>query len=240
MKAFGLFLILVLLHQAHSKDFTHYIQGTGSTREEAIHNALMNGINEYYGVTIGSKVTFNSGMIVENKTIIVHESKGIKYKVTNVEFTDKYKNIFRAYLKITFQKFTPSEGLWRSAIVPGWGQYYKGSKLKGTIGLAGTSSLMVAGFLSANHSNDMNEKSKSSYSNFNRSYYHDEATKYHQLSTVFYGVAAGLYALNLFDAVASPVGHTSLGTNLYGKINLQIQPVFSNNLVGCQLSIQLQ
>jgi hypothetical protein len=86
----------------------------------------------------------------------------------------------------------------------------------------------------------MNEKSKSSNSNYNRNYYHDEATKYHQLSMIFYGTAIGFYALNVFDAVASPVGHNSLGTNLFGTRNLQIQPVFSNNIVGCQFSITLQ
>jgi hypothetical protein len=240
MRFTTLILLLVLINTASGNNVTEYVQGEGSTRDEAIHNALINGVNEFYGVSIGSQTTYKSGQIAENKTVLFRQGEGLKYKVIKVDFADKYKNIFRAYLKITFQKFTPSEGLWRSTIVPGWGQYYKGSPVKGAIGLLGTSSLVISGVLSANHSNDMNEKSKSSNSNYNRNYYHDEATKYHQLSMIFYGTAIGFYALNVFDAVASPVGHNSLGTNLFGTRNLQIQPVFSNNIVGCQFSITLQ
>lgn len=216
--------LIVLAIPALGKSITEYVQGEGSTREEAIHNALMNGINEFYGVTVGSKVTFNRGQVAENKTIIVRKGEGIKYKVTSIEFTDKYKTDYRAYLKITFQRFTPTEGLWRSAVVPGWGQFYKGSPVKGSIALIGTSGLVVAGILSANHSSEMNDRSQSSRSQYNRDYYHDEATKYHQLSLLFYGVAAGLYALNIFDAVASPLGFSRLEANILDNTRIQFEP----------------
>ena len=235
-----LFLTVITI-PVSGKNITEYTQGEGSSREEAIHNALMNGMNEYYGVTVGSKVTFNSGRIAENKTVIVRKGEGIRYKVTSIEFTDKYKTDYRAYLKITFQRFTPSEGLWRSAIVPGWGQYYKGSQYKARLALLGTTSLVISGLLSANHSNEMDDRSKSSVSSYNRNYYHDEATKYHQLSLIFYGVAAGLYALNIFDAVSSPVGHSTLGTDLLSDQGFQFKPIFVNTsenriVVGCRLS----
>ncbi len=234
-------MLSVITIPVSGKSITEYTQGEGSTRDEAIHNALMNGINEYYGVTIGSKVTFNSGRIAENKTVIIRKGEGIRYKVTSVEFTDKFKTNYLAHLKITFQRFTPAEGLWRSAIIPGWGQYYKGSQYKAGLALLGTSSLVVAGILSANHSNEMDERSISSRSQFNRDYYHDEATKYHQLSLVIYGVAAGLYALNIFDAVSSLVGHSTLGTDLLSDQGFQFKPIFVNTsenriVVGCRLS----
>ena len=212
-----------------AKNITIYTQAEGSTREEAIHNALLNGINEFYGVSVGSEVTFNSGKLTQNKTVIVRKGEGIKYKVTNVEFTDKYKTAYRAHLKITFQQFTPVEGLWRSALVPGWGQYYKGSTTKGAIALAGAATFLISGVLSANHSNEMDEKSLSSRSNFNRDYYHDEATKYYQLSSIFYGIAAGFYALNIFDAVSAPVRHSKLDNNIFSNSNINIVPYCQKN-----------
>jgi hypothetical protein len=240
MKSIIAVLIIGLFSQVYSKNFTEYTQGEGSTRNEAIHNALLNGLNEFYGVSISAQTILESGQLTENKTVIIHLGEGVKYKVMQVDFVDKYKITYRANLKITFQKFTPAEGLWRSALIPGWGQYYKGSPVKGAIGLVGTSSLVIGGILSANHSNNMNEKSINSHSNFNRSYYHDEANTYHQLSLICYGIAAGVYALNVFDAVASPVGHSSLGDKLFGLGNVDIHTVFSRTFTGCQLSVLLR
>jgi len=205
---------------------------------------LMNGINEFYGIDIASKVRFSSGRIEEDKTVIIRKGEGIKYKVTNVEFTDKYKSKYRAFLKITFHQFKPTEGLWRSAIVPGWGQFYKGSPIKAGIALLGTSGMVVSGILSANHSNEMDDRSRSSRSQYNLEYYHDEATKYHQLSLLFFGVAAGLYALNIFDAVAAPLGFSSLQQDLFGKAQFQIEPIgldqYATHLAtGCKLTIRI-
>lgn len=95
-------------------------------------------------------------------------------------------------------------GLWRSAIVPGWGQFYKGSYVKGGIILGGTVGL-VAGIIytDSQRSDYVKKIGKTHDANIKKSY----ATKRDHFATgrnVCIGALAALYVYNLIDAVVAP------------------------------------
>lgn len=106
----------------------------------------------------------------------------------NVELTTKYG----------------AQGFWRSAIVPGWGQFYKGSYLKGGLILGGTVALAGGIILTENQRADYEKKiNKTHDAEIKRSY----ATKRDNLATgrnICIGAAAALYVYNLIDAIVAP------------------------------------
>lgn len=97
-----------------------------------------------------------------------------------------------------------ARGLWRSAIVPGWGQFYKGSYLKGGLILGGTVGLVVGTIYTESQRSDyVNKIGKTHDVNIKKAY----ATKRDHFATgrnVCIGALAALYVYNLVDAVVAP------------------------------------
>ena len=95
-------------------------------------------------------------------------------------------------------------GLWRSAIVPGWGQFYKGSNLKGGLILGGTVALIGGIIFTENQRTDYaNKILKTHDAAIKRSY----ATKQDHFATgrnICVGALAALYVYNLVDAIVAP------------------------------------
>lgn len=106
----------------------------------------------------------------------------------NVELTAKYG----------------ARGLWRSVIIPGWGQFYKGSNLKGGLFLGGTAALAAGIVFTENQREAYMRRIKQTHSvNLIRSY----QTKRDHFATarnVCIGAAAALYVYNLIDAAVAP------------------------------------
>lgn len=95
-------------------------------------------------------------------------------------------------------------GLWRSAIVPGWGQFYKGSNLKGGLILGGTVGV-IAGviYTDCQRSDYVRKIGKTHNADIKKAY----ATKRDHFTTgrnVCIGALAALYVYNLIDAVVAP------------------------------------
>lgn len=106
----------------------------------------------------------------------------------NVELTTKYG----------------ARGLWRSAIVPGWGQFYKGSNLKGGLILSGMVALAGGIIFTENQRADYEKKiAKTHDAEIKRTY----ATKRDNFATgrnICIGATAALYVYNLIDAIVAP------------------------------------
>lgn len=105
---------------------------------------------------------------------------------------------------ISTTTFYAGHGLWRSAIVPGWGQFYKGSYLKGGLILGGTVAL-AAGIIYTNsmRSDYANKIAKTHITENKRTY----ATKRDNFTTgrnICIGGLAALYVYNLVDAIVAP------------------------------------
>ena len=109
-----------------------------------------------------------------------------------------------------------ARGLWRSMIIPGWGQFYKGSTLKGGLILGGTAVLAGGIIFTENQRADYVKKIRSTHNaNLIKSY----RTKRDHFATarnICIGAAAALYIYNLVDAVVAP-GASRLVVHNYGR-----------------------
>ena len=97
-----------------------------------------------------------------------------------------------------------ARGLWRSAIVPGWGQFYKGDSLKGSLFL-GVTVLLAGGItfcecmrqdriIKTQQTHDLNQLRQFSA----------DISNYALGRNICIGAAAALYVYNLIDAVVAP------------------------------------
>ncbi len=123
-----------------------------------------------------------------NLTILYAKSLNGTPNFDDVELTTKYG----------------AHGLWRSAIVPGWGQFYKGSNLKGGLILGGTVALVGGIIFTKNQRTDYVGKiAKTHDAKIKRAY----ATKRDHFATgrnICIGAVAALYVYNLIDAIVAP------------------------------------
>ena len=95
-------------------------------------------------------------------------------------------------------------GLWRSMIIPGWGQFHKGANLKGGLILGGTAVLAGGIVFTENQRAGYVRRIHQTHDvNLIRSY----QTKRDNFATsrnICIGAAAALYLYNLIDAIAAP------------------------------------
>lgn len=104
--------------------------------------------------------------------------------------------------EISFSYKYGAAGLWRSALVPGWGQMYKGSTGKG-LGILVGETLMIGGIiLCENRRADYTAKINETHDINKKRSYSDLSNNYEIGRNVCIGAAAALYIYNIIDAVA--------------------------------------
>lgn len=168
---------------------------------------------------------WNNGKLTEQieydatTTTSVHGAEIQMYAEKKAEYGayDKYGNYV---LNILYAKSNPGQipqfddidlttkygarGLWRSAIIPGWGQFHKGSYLKGGLMLGGCAVLAAGIIFTENQRTDYIQKiGKTHDANLKRAY----ATKRDHFATgrnICIGAVAALYVYNLIDAIVAP------------------------------------
>jgi len=95
-------------------------------------------------------------------------------------------------------------GLWRSAIIPGWGQYHKGAVLKGSLILGG-SALLAGGIVFFNDQRrDYLRKIGRTHDRHLIGSYTTRSDHMTTARNVTIGALAALYIYNLVDAIAAP------------------------------------
>ncbi len=95
-------------------------------------------------------------------------------------------------------------GLWRSALVPGWGQMYKGSKLKGGLILGGVALSAIAAVYTDNMAADYYSKMSQTYDTDAIRSYKTKGDQFVVARNVSIGAACALYLYNIIDAVVAP------------------------------------
>ncbi|MBR3976770.1 MAG: hypothetical protein IKJ95_02985 [Bacteroidaceae bacterium] len=93
-------------------------------------------------------------------------------------------------------------GFWRSAILPGWGQWHKGSKVKGFAFLA-SEAAAVAGIIVSENMRASYIKKAKEQPKFVKEY-SNKADNWENGRNVCIGVAAGIWLYNIIDALVSP------------------------------------
>ena len=98
-------------------------------------------------------------------------------------------------------KFSP---VWRSIILPGWGQFYKEQPTKGYIIALSEAVLIPTAIILQNLKSTAEVDAQNSRnSQVLRNYYTDEANTYMNLSTAVYVLAGAIYIYNIVDAIIS-------------------------------------
>ncbi|MDE6303598.1 MAG: hypothetical protein K2M01_02125 [Paramuribaculum sp.] len=97
-----------------------------------------------------------------------------------------------------------ASGLWRSAIVPGWGQFYKGSVLKGGLMLGGTVALVGGIIYTETTRQDYMNKISKTHNAGNIREYKNRADNFALGRNICIGGLAALYVYNIIDAIVAP------------------------------------
>ena len=95
-------------------------------------------------------------------------------------------------------------GLWRSMIVPGWGQFYKGGKAKGAMFLGGTAVLAGGMVYCQSRITNSRNLAAQTYNPEHLRIYSRRISNFSTARNVCIGAAAAFYVWNLVDAVVAP------------------------------------
>lgn len=97
-------------------------------------------------------------------------------------------------------------GLWRSAIVPGWGQMYKGSYVKGGLVLGGCVAFAGGIIFTENQRQAYISNISKTHDAAAKQVYANRANNFGIARNVCIGGIAALYIYNIIDAIAAPGG----------------------------------
>ena len=96
-----------------------------------------------------------------------------------------------------------ARGFWRSMIIPGWGQFHKGSNVKGSLILGGCA-ILAGGIIFTEHTRaDYVAKLKQTHDIHLIQSYQNKRNHYAMARNICIGAAGALYLYNLIDAIAA-------------------------------------
>jgi hypothetical protein len=140
----------------------------------------------------------------------------------------------------SFQPYIPAytdrygvDAIWRSAILPGWGQLYKGSKTKGLFIMGGEVALAVGIVATENLNASYRKKINESHNADHIQTYAGKADNMQNIRNICIAGAAALYLYNLIDAIAAP-GNKHL---IIHNTNYSFYPVANETYTGIGLAI---
>lgn len=136
-------------------------------------------------------------------------AQGGNIKVSFVDFANCYK------------MNSNLNSLWRSAIIPGWGQIYKGQNIKGIAFLGGEAAFIGTALYFQNSYQDNITKSKETTKIDIQKAYRDKANTDASVRNVALIGAVAVYIWNLIDAVSNNSGIRSTGISSNILINTE-------------------
>lgn len=127
-------------------------------------------------------------------------------------------------------------GLWRSAVVPGWGQFYKGSKLKGGVMLGSTAAAVGVAIYADNKKTNYMRNMAESYGSDTKRYYADKADNMITVRNISIGAAVAMYTYSLIDAVVASGANRVIVTKRNGRnTSLTLVPLTTQEMNGASL-----
>ncbi len=236
--------------------------GTGSTLEEARQRSFVNlstKLEHERGIKVNSSVKVNSNTTRENgrnnrqtrqsyQMECVENGKEITMTTRIVdEYWERDANGYICHMLYTITdnnypggsyeddiRLTTSYGAkgFFYSLIPGAGQLYKGSKLKGSLILGGTAAcagmIVVAENQRSSYVKKMKEKPK------DMEFYNDKAGNWENVRNGFIGAAAVLYVYNLIDAAVAP-GRRRVIVKKRQRAHFSLAPTWDTEHVGMAL-----
>lgn len=216
------------------REMTHYVETSHNVQITSVSKIASENVNG----NVSEQTNFNMMALVEGDPV-----KVVVKIIDEYQETDKGQDVYYFLCalgnpkasSVRFDKVQVTDkygakGLWRSAIVPGWGQMYKGSTGKG-IAILGAEVVALGGVVAF-------ESMRSSYvtkmhkqPQFAQQYA-SKATNCKNIRNGFIAGAVAIYVYNLIDAVAAP-GSRWIKTKGSG---LAFYPTATNESIGFALS----
>lgn len=227
----------ILPMQSNQTYYFKIMQGYGQTSLEARQNAiagLIGDIARGQGVTVQGTDIMKTLSQNQNSRIYEHSSLQSTYRLdfdtfdTAFEIVDEYEDKKGYYLffevahnpeQVVFDKIEltanyKGAALWRSIIIPGWGQMYKRNTAKG-ITILGLEAACVVGIVVChNQSNSYYNKALVEHNMNLREIYQDKSTTYRHVRNGCIAAAGAIYIWNIVDAL------TAKGAKRYKKIRV--------------------
>jgi hypothetical protein len=162
-----------------------------------------------------SKVLEEAKLLSEEsaKSQVRSKRSGINFSEQNIveRHIEQEPNLYRVWSLVSFPKPfeeqsdppTKSTYLWRSALVPSYGQFSKGESAKGYFIAGGTAVFLTSGFILSNLKITAESDAKNSRTQTLRNYYNDNANTYNNISLACFIATAAVYVYNVVDAVAA-------------------------------------
>ncbi len=97
-----------------------------------------------------------------------------------------------------------ARGLWRSMIIPGWGQFHKGSYVKGGFVLGGTAILAAGVVFTEGQRADYNKRMFQTYDVNMIKTYQTKRDNFTTARNICISATAALYLYNIIDVIAAP------------------------------------
>jgi hypothetical protein len=148
---------------------------------------------------------------VVNDIRIVGESRIVKGLREEEYYTEEHEGIFTVWSLIKIPKKHPVEysdptkfsPVWRSVILPSWGQFYKGQPTKGFTIAISIAALVPAGIIFDNLQNTSRIDAKNARTQPWSDFYTKQSNDYKNAELACFAVAGALYIYNVVDAIAS-------------------------------------
>ena len=131
------------------------------------------------------------------------------------------------------------EGAWRSAIVPSWGQFYKGSYIKGSLIIVGAVVATTGIVLGENMRTYNWQKAQATFKIDARQFYMDRSRKALISRNVSIGFAIALYIYNVLDAGLAP-GSPFIKVINFNDNAIQWKPFLQDNNLGLTLTYKFK
>ena len=129
---------------------------------------------------------------------------------------------------VTITQRYGARGLWRSAIVPGWGQFYKGDNLKGGLLLGGCAVAAAGLIFTESERADYDKKIGQTSNTQLKKDYINKRNNFETARNICIGVAAAIYVYNLIDAVTAS-GATRVETKSHNSPKFVVAPTITND-----------
>jgi hypothetical protein len=159
----------------------------------------------------GQTVSFDAIDNVVNDIRVVGESKTIKGLREEEYYSEALNGVITVWSLVKIPKkyaspySEPSKisPIWRSVVLPSWGQFYKGHNNKGYVIAISEAVLLPAGFILNNLKITNESDARNSRTQVLRDYYNEQANTYSNLSLGCFIAASAIYVYNVVDAVGT-------------------------------------
>ncbi|MDE6007635.1 MAG: hypothetical protein K2G90_00315 [Muribaculaceae bacterium] len=205
------------LNEARQECFSSLLQGAGFEKGVSVQSDYKTKEMEHSVVVNGKANDVTESHFVVNSTV-----KGKEVELQGIKIDEYWecRNDGKYYLTTLYARSQTDgkphfdnldlttkygvHGLWRSAIVPGWGQFYKGSSLKGGLILGGSVALIGGIIYTETVRKDYMNKIKKTHNTDHIRTYKTRADNFAAGRNICIGGLAALYVYNIVDAVVAP------------------------------------